>query len=260
MTPLDRGEVITVASGRRRWSADEKARVVEETLQPDAVVSEIARHHGLMPMSMRPKPQGRAADRASSELPGGAAGRRLRRLSAAGQKGQRPTRVHLDAFRRRFPALVVGEPTPIASEALERTAVFSQSKRKSAAAQMNAAVLLEKARPLLAAQGSSTRPSIITRDGKRAPSARATRDRGDENAGARVKQALEKRVELQVIEPVGRMARAGHHLVPLQDRMENGSGDRRASGQQDALRRLESAACDDCVASPSSLAMLLHAK
>jgi len=32
---------------RRRWSKDAKARIVEETLAPGAVVSEIARRHGM---------------------------------------------------------------------------------------------------------------------------------------------------------------------------------------------------------------------
>lgn len=52
VTAVRRVEVITGASGRRRWSDDEKARVVEETLQPDAVVSAIARRHGLTPQQV----------------------------------------------------------------------------------------------------------------------------------------------------------------------------------------------------------------
>lgn len=45
-------EVIT-ETGRRRWfSKDEKARIVEETLVPGAVVSEIARRHGLTPQGV----------------------------------------------------------------------------------------------------------------------------------------------------------------------------------------------------------------
>src|SRR5262249_58778513 len=37
-------------TGRRRWfSRDDKARIVEETLAPGAVVSEVARRHGLTP-------------------------------------------------------------------------------------------------------------------------------------------------------------------------------------------------------------------
>lgn len=38
-----RFEVINGASGRRRWTLDEKARLVAETLVPDANVSEVAR-------------------------------------------------------------------------------------------------------------------------------------------------------------------------------------------------------------------------
>jgi transposase len=45
-------EVINGAAGRRRWSADDKARIVEETLAPGAVVSEVARRHGLTPQQL----------------------------------------------------------------------------------------------------------------------------------------------------------------------------------------------------------------
>ena len=45
-------EVIT-ETGRRRWfSKDDKAQIVEETLVPGAVVSEIARRHGLTPQQV----------------------------------------------------------------------------------------------------------------------------------------------------------------------------------------------------------------
>ncbi len=45
-------EVIT-ETGRRRWfSKDDKARIVGETLAPGAVVSEIARRHGLTPQQV----------------------------------------------------------------------------------------------------------------------------------------------------------------------------------------------------------------
>lgn len=47
-----RFEVITGAIGRRRWSTDERARILEETLAPGAVVSEVARRHGLTPQQM----------------------------------------------------------------------------------------------------------------------------------------------------------------------------------------------------------------
>lgn len=49
---LRRVEVITGTGRRRQFSADDKARIVEETLAPDAVVSEIARRHGLMPQQL----------------------------------------------------------------------------------------------------------------------------------------------------------------------------------------------------------------
>jgi transposase len=49
---IRRLEVITGAGGRRRWSAAEKARIVEEAITPGAVVSEIARRHGMSPQHL----------------------------------------------------------------------------------------------------------------------------------------------------------------------------------------------------------------
>jgi transposase len=40
------GKILGVER-RRRWSKDEKARIVEETLMPKAVVCEVARRHGV---------------------------------------------------------------------------------------------------------------------------------------------------------------------------------------------------------------------
>jgi transposase len=45
-------EVITGTGRRRRFSADDKARIVEETLAPSAVVSDVARRHGLSPQQL----------------------------------------------------------------------------------------------------------------------------------------------------------------------------------------------------------------
>ena len=45
-------EVITGTGRRRRFSDDAKARIIEETLAPDAVVSEVARRHGLSPQQL----------------------------------------------------------------------------------------------------------------------------------------------------------------------------------------------------------------
>ncbi len=45
-------EVITGAGGRRRWSDEEKARAVEESFAPGAVVSQVARRHGATPQQL----------------------------------------------------------------------------------------------------------------------------------------------------------------------------------------------------------------
>jgi transposase len=45
-------EVITGTGRRRRFSDDDKARIVEETLVPGAVVSAVARRHGLTPQQL----------------------------------------------------------------------------------------------------------------------------------------------------------------------------------------------------------------
>ena len=47
-----RFEVITGVMGRRRWSADDRSRILGETLAPGAVVSEVARRHGLTPQQL----------------------------------------------------------------------------------------------------------------------------------------------------------------------------------------------------------------
>ena len=51
-TSVRRIEVITENGRRRQFSADDKARFVEETLAPGAVVSEVARWHGLSPQQL----------------------------------------------------------------------------------------------------------------------------------------------------------------------------------------------------------------
>ena len=62
-----RFEVIDGAMGRRRWSADERARILEETLAPGAVVSAVARRHGLTPQQLFT--WRREARRAAASLP-----------------------------------------------------------------------------------------------------------------------------------------------------------------------------------------------
>jgi transposase len=45
-------ELITGTGRRRRWSSDDKARIVEESLKPSANVSEVARRNGLSPQQL----------------------------------------------------------------------------------------------------------------------------------------------------------------------------------------------------------------
>jgi transposase len=44
--------VINGALGRRRWSAEAKARIVAESLAPGVVISEVARRHDLRPQQL----------------------------------------------------------------------------------------------------------------------------------------------------------------------------------------------------------------
>ena len=50
--PLRRLEVITGTGRRRRFSDGYKTRIVEETLAPGSVVSEVARRHGFSPQQL----------------------------------------------------------------------------------------------------------------------------------------------------------------------------------------------------------------
>ena len=47
--PPNRIEVVTSIQRRRRWTASEKVRMVEETLEPGMTVSLVARRHGVAP-------------------------------------------------------------------------------------------------------------------------------------------------------------------------------------------------------------------
>src|SRR6516162_9007459 len=47
--PADRVEIITSVQRRRRWTAAEKVRIVEETFEPGMTVSLVTRRHGVAP-------------------------------------------------------------------------------------------------------------------------------------------------------------------------------------------------------------------
>jgi transposase len=44
-----RAEVLSGPERRRRWTFEQKARIVAESMTPDAVTSEVARRHGVHP-------------------------------------------------------------------------------------------------------------------------------------------------------------------------------------------------------------------
>jgi transposase len=66
-----RVEVFTGTGRRRRWSSDEKARILEETLAVGAVVSEVARRHGITSQQLfgwRRSARGRAIERSDAPV------------------------------------------------------------------------------------------------------------------------------------------------------------------------------------------------
>ncbi|MQT13075.1 transposase [Segnochrobactrum spirostomi] len=50
--PVRRFEVFTGAGHRREWAPEEKARIVPESFQAIATVSEVARRHALSPQQL----------------------------------------------------------------------------------------------------------------------------------------------------------------------------------------------------------------
>ncbi|MGE5512944.1 MAG: IS66-like element accessory protein TnpA [Bacteroidota bacterium] len=93
---LRRIEVITGAERRRKWSAEEKAEIVAESLAEGAVVSDVARRHGLSPQQLF--------------------GWRARARAAV--KGSVPS---CDATPSFVPAIVENEPASPAAPALPAT-------------------------------------------------------------------------------------------------------------------------------------------
>jgi transposase len=87
--PVRRIELITGAGGRRRWTVDDKARIVGETLEAGASVSVVARRHGLTPQQLfgwRREARKRSDDAGPSFVPAMvelASTRRRRRQQAA---------------------------------------------------------------------------------------------------------------------------------------------------------------------------------
>ena len=98
---MRRLEVITGTGRRRRFSADDKARIIEETLVPGAVVSEVARRHGLVAAAvvhLAPASAAAGRERRGSEAPhvraGGRGSVHCRRRGSPRQRraaGRRPS-------------------------------------------------------------------------------------------------------------------------------------------------------------------------
>ena len=52
VAPVRRIELITGTGRRRRWSDDDKARIIVESLSPGSCVSEVARRNGMSPQQL----------------------------------------------------------------------------------------------------------------------------------------------------------------------------------------------------------------
>ena len=126
--PIERVEIITGRERRRRYSAAEKVRLVEETQQPGMTVSAVARLHGVSPSLLfgwrrRMAEGGLEAVRADDEV---VAASRVRELEAKvrdlerllGRKTMEAEilREALDASRGIKPGLRLPSPPPAGSQ------------------------------------------------------------------------------------------------------------------------------------------------
>ena len=125
--PVERVEIITGRERRRRYSAAEKVRLVEETAQPGMTVSAVARLHGISPSLLfgwrrRMAEGGLEAVRTDDDV---VAASRVRELEAKvrdlerllGRKTMEAEilREALDATRGKKPSLRLPSPPPAGS-------------------------------------------------------------------------------------------------------------------------------------------------
>ena len=70
--PADRVEIITSVQRRRRWTASEKVRIVEETFEPGMTVSLVARRPPRLGRlrEKRPRPLRKTSVNGSPKVPG----------------------------------------------------------------------------------------------------------------------------------------------------------------------------------------------
>ena len=72
--PLQRVEVITGVERRREWTDEEKLAIIAESCQEGAVISDVARRHGLRPQQLFTWRNGLRKREAARRLCGGASG------------------------------------------------------------------------------------------------------------------------------------------------------------------------------------------
>lgn len=146
-TEFQRVEVITGVGRRRRWSVEEKLRIVEASYRPGASVSSVARRHGVNPNQLftwrKLAREGAFAAR-SADVPGFVPVE----LVAAGPCSLRPSSV-VERAARRLPE-DAGAETPGAGGALAEIEL-PNGVRLRVAAGIEAAVLKRLVSTLLAA-------------------------------------------------------------------------------------------------------------
>jgi len=147
-----RVEVLTGPGRRRKWSVDDKARIVEETLQPGTVVADVARRWQVSSQQVAKQPH-RRTHAMVLETPS------RHRNSGLITKG--PRRRAYDgaitlAFcwshvRREFIELAKGKTAPIAAETLQRIAALYvvEADARGKPPDIRRAVRQERSRPLV---------------------------------------------------------------------------------------------------------------
>jgi transposase len=118
--PIERVEIITGIHRRRRYTAEEKVRLVEQTMQPGMTVSAVARLHGVSPSLLfqwrrRMAEGGQEAVRADEEVVPISRVRELERLLGRKTMETEFLREALEQARPKKLALRLPSPPPAGS-------------------------------------------------------------------------------------------------------------------------------------------------
>jgi len=152
---IDRVEVITSVQRRRRWSAEEKTRIVQETYAPGMSVSLVARRHGIAPNQLFSWRR-LYADGALSAVGAGGSGAGLRVPSFAAPSSRAATAVGQEDPGERDPARGAGSGTA------KKTAIAVALARSRGHAVKTVADALGVARSNLVAQVAVFRRGRLT--------------------------------------------------------------------------------------------------